>query len=153
MKVAWIQKFDVPKRFVAQYTTKSGEKKGGFMTYAEKTGFDFVGGVLKPERNTIFLECKSTKEGHIPLWQDNTGIKRHQIEAMQWLENFGFLCYFLWQVRTSPVIVYKFTPSQLVAGVAGSKELRISDCDELHFPRLIKVKKGAREYYDFLGLI
>lgn len=154
MKVAWIQKFEVPKRWIPPYLNKkTGKKGGGMMMYTAKTGFDFVGGIIQPEKNAIFIECKSTKQGNIPLWQDDQGIKRHQIETMQWLENFGFVCLFLWQIRTDPPIVYKFTPRELISGVAGSKVLTINDCNELKFVRMAKIKKGAREYYDFLGLI
>lgn len=149
LKIADIQYFEVATRFIPK-DPKTG--KGGFTVKTKKTGFDFIGGIITPPKNTIYIECKSTKDGKISVWQDDSGIKRHQIERMRFLEESGFVTMFLWQIRKVPC-VYKFTPSQLLAGIGGSKELTIVDCENLRFEKLLKVKNGERNYYDFLGKI
>jgi len=147
MKVAYIQYF-TPQVIYINDKFHPGKK---FPIFVKKTGFDFIGGVVNP-RNAIFIECKSTKENGIPVFQETTGIKTHQIEIMQWLESCGFLCLFLWKLRTA-FVVYKFTPSQLLSAVGNKKQLTIIDAEENRFPKVIKTKYLGQEYYDFLGVL
>lgn len=149
LKLAYIQKFEVPTRFIPK-DPKTG--KGGFSVKTKKTGFDFIGGVLEPEKNTIFIECKSTEKGGIQLWQEDSGIKRHQIEILKWLEECGFKTMILWQIRNAKT-VFKFSAKELVEQVGGAKQLLMTHCEELRFTRVLKVKHGINEYWDFLSLL
>lgn len=138
LKIAYIQQFLVPRLFVK-----------GQVIYTKKTGFDFIGATVEP-KNGLFIECKTTGDGDIPVYQDKVGIKQHQIDTMLWLQSVGFNCMFLWKVR-SVSMVYKITPQKLIEMTTGKKRLTIIDCDDFHIPRIMKVRYGKDEFYDFLG--
>lgn len=146
LKLACIERRQ-PKAFLGR-----GKDNKPFVGYAKKTGSDFVGGLLVPEKNTLYLEVKSTVGGSIDMWQENSGIKRHQLEIMKWLEECGFICIFLWEIRESK-LVYKFTPLELINGVGGSKKLTIHNCEELKFQKVLRKKQGVNFYWDFLNLL
>jgi len=151
MKIAYIQKFEVPSIFVPKrFSKKEGKEVGGFMAKKAKTGFDFIGGVVQP-KNAIFIEAKTTLHGEIPLNQEKVGIKKHQLETMLWLESIGFECMFLWRIRSAD-IVFRIRPQQIIAMVGpDAKRLTLVDCQEARIPRVMKVKYQGVMYYDFLG--
>ena len=145
-KIAFIQKFDPPTRFVAP---KPGQPGKGFFVKGGKAGFDFVGAVIET-KSPIFIECKSTEKGSLPLWQEDSGLKKHQIEILMWLADAGFTTMVLWKVRKAG-IVYKFSITQLIEKLGVAKSLTVADCEDLNFERLFKIKIGLTEYYDFLN--
>ena len=160
LRVAYIQRFEVPKQFIPP-NPKTG--KPGFMCYKKKTGFDFVGGIICNgldkiagiRLNACFIEAKSNREGSIPVWQESSGIKKHQLDRLIWLENMGFFCLILWEVRSAGA-VYKLSPNKLAELVPyeeGSKstKLTVDDCEENKIPRIVKMKYRGQDYYDFLG--
>lgn len=153
LKLAYIQRFEVPKQFIPA-NPKTG--KPSFMCYKKKTGFDFIGGIVEP-RNSIFIEAKSTREGNIPVWQEKSGIKKHQLDILLWLENIGFYCLILWEVRSAGAL-YKLYPSKLAELVpyeegATNTKIKIDDCEENRIPRIIKTNYHGQNYYDFLGML
>jgi penicillin-binding protein-related factor A (putative recombinase) len=162
LRVAYIQRFEVPKQFIPA-NPKTG--KPSFMCYKKKTGFDFIGGIIQKDfrienmlstkLNACFIEAKSNREGSIPVWQESTGIKKHQLDRLIWLENMGFFCLILWEVRSAGA-VYKISPNNLAELVPydeGSKstKLTVDDCEENKIPRIVKMKYRGQDYYDFLG--
>jgi penicillin-binding protein-related factor A (putative recombinase) len=145
--LAFIQKFTPQTIFIPP---KNG--KAGFMMYKKKTGFDFVGGVVSTGQ-AIYFECKSTGEGVIPVWNDKTGIKEHQLNTLLWLEKFNkFQTFFLWKVRNFDCI-FKFTPTQLINAIGDKKSLNIMDAEENHFTKLIKIRFNDIDYWDFLEIL
>jgi penicillin-binding protein-related factor A (putative recombinase) len=147
LKVAYIQKFYPPTVFVPPRNGRPGflmHKKGG------KTGFDFIGAIVKTKQ-AIFIEAKSTELGQIPVWQEDTGIKRHQLETMLWLESVGFECYFLWKVKRADGMVFKLRPRQVIEIIGDTRQLTLAECEEFHIPRLVKATFRGVEVYDFLG--
>lgn len=152
LQIAYIQKFEPKKFFVPKKKRKDGTEYGGFMMGAKKTGFDFIGGIVN-SKNSIFIEVKTTQFGEISLNQESTGIKIHQLKKMIWLDSLGFLCYFLWQIR-SVGIIYKFTPKHLISAVGeNAKRLTMIHCEENKFTKLIKVRYNGKHYYDFLNVL
>jgi len=150
LNVAYIQKFEVPTIFIPKkFSKRQGKEVGGFMARRSKTGFDFVGGVVKT-KSAIFIETKSTDSGDIPVNQEKTGIKKHQLQTLLWLQSIGFDCFFLWEIRRANE-VFKMTPRDVVnmIGVDG-KKLTILDCQEHKIPRMVKVRYQGQFYYDFL---
>lgn len=144
-ELAWIQKFTPPTIWVPP---KNG--KAGFMMYTAKTGFDFVGFDLKTGQGMAF-EAKSSKEGFIGVWQEKSGIKTHQIEIMLALEKFHTMnIFFLWRIVNADSVVYRFTPTQMLEAILNKKSLTIADCEDNHFPRMIKKEVGPVEIYDFM---
>jgi penicillin-binding protein-related factor A (putative recombinase) len=142
--IAYIQRYYVPTLFI-----KNKKNPNGTMIYRSKTGFDFVGGIMKT-KEAIFIEAKSTATGLIPVGADKTGIKAHQLEAMLMLHKSGLKCMFLWQIRDAK-IVYKFNPTQLIDAIGTRKSLTILLAQESHFSVVIPTQIGLAEYYDFLG--
>jgi len=142
--IAYIQRYHVPTLFI-----RNNKNPNGLMIYRTKTGFDFVGAIMKT-KEAIFVEAKSTKGGAIPVGADKTGIKEHQIEIMTMLHKAGLKCFFLWQIRDAKM-VYKFNPAQLVDAIGTRKSLTILLAQESRFSVVLPTQFGAVEYYDFLG--
>lgn len=142
--IAYIQRYYVPTLFI-----KNSKNPNGLMIYRTKTGFDFVGGIIKT-KEAIFIEAKSTRDGLIPVGADKTGIKAHQLESMMMLHKAGFKCIFLWQIRDAK-LVYKFNPDQLVDAIGTRKSLTILLAQESRFSVVLPTQVGVAEYYDFLG--
>lgn len=153
-RVAYIQKFPVNTVFVPDKKNASGVIiKKGFMIYSKKNGFDYIGGTIADSR-TVMIEAKSTMDSRIDVGNEDTGIKKHQIERMLWLESeTNFNIFFLWQVRKLGGIVYKFTPTQLLNAIGEKKSLTVMDCEENRFQKLVKVKYHMDNIYDFLNLL
>jgi len=147
LKIAYIQRFAVPTLFVPP---RNG--KPGFLTYKEKTGFDFVGAIIK-SRQSIFIEAKTTEHGTIEVFQEKSGIKTHQLNEMLWLESVGFDTYFFWQIRGADQVVYKLRPSKIIEMIGKTKALTITICDENRIPRMILTKYRGESIYDFLGAL
>ena len=150
--LAYIQKFTPPTVFVPP---KNGKK--GFMMYSKKTGFDFVGAYLISDPihdfwQPIFIETKTTEPGNIPVGNDKTGIKDHQLTKMLQLQKLGLECFFVWKIRSAGVI-FKFTPNQLIDAIGTKKSLSLLDCDENHFEKVIPITIEGESYYDILGLL
>lgn len=144
LKIAYIQKF-----YQEAFWVNKG--MGGFMTYRDEVGFDFIGAIIET-KSPIFIECKTTAESHIDIGQEKTGLKLHQIERMYWLEQLGLETYLFWQLRKAE-IVYKLKPSQIIQIIGnneGTKRLSLLQCQENHIPMVIRVKYKNEWYYDFL---
>jgi penicillin-binding protein-related factor A (putative recombinase) len=147
LKIAYIQQFFLPTLFIPP-NFKKGEKVGKVI-YRKKTGFDFIGGIVDP-KNAIFIEAKSTQTGEIPVWQESTGIKIHQMEELLWLQSIGFYCLILWKIRSINRVM-KMTPQQVFEMGNGKNKITLIDCDDHRIPRIMKSKFSGGEYYDFLG--
>jgi len=138
-KLAYIQFAESPMVFVPA-------KK--YWVHGSKTGFDFIGAIVKT-KEPIFMEVKSTEHGTIPIGYDTSGIKKHQIEAMDWLEEVGFNPFFLWEIRRAG-IVYKFYPHQIPKD---QNSLSIQECEERKFIRILKQSFQGEMLYDFLEIL
>lgn len=148
--LAYIQKFHPDRVFIP-----AQKDRPAAMIYKKKTGFDFVGAIARSISSpaiAIFIETKSTATGYISVGDERIGIKKHQLELMTKLEQFGVDAFFLWEIRNAEV-VYKFTASMLIAAVGEQKGLNIVKCEENRFPRVIKTKYEGGFMYDFLGLL
>jgi penicillin-binding protein-related factor A (putative recombinase) len=159
LDLAYIQQFNLATIWVA------GKEGGGYPIYKEKTGFDFIGGIAST-KEAIFIECKSTEKGNIPVGDVRVGIKMHQLVRMDWLEKHGFLCFFLWEIRAGEC-VYKFTPSQIFQAIEGKliqdgrnyllesvkKSINILDMDNCKAKKLMKTEYKGQVFYDFLNYL
>ena len=100
-KIAYIQKFEVPKGY---RKTPGGDK----IFFKSKTGYDFIGSRFYGPNNqyarSLFIEAKSnkTKSGLpflLPTDPDQFGVKYHQFEALCDLERLGAESYILFRNR------------------------------------------------------
>lgn len=143
--IAYIQQFNVPTTFIPD------GMGGGKVGYREKTGFDFIGVTIK-NKEAIFIECKSTKFGEIQIGQDKVGIKKHQLDRLLWLDQFGFNCLILWEVRAAGCI-FKIPVNRILDLAAGRKHFKLIDCEEQRIPHLIKSSYEGELVYDFLEML